>query len=95
MSVKKGDMVEFAREHYTHYPPADKSKILFGVAIENEKTVMGFPTVKVETVKGIEIAKYIYAYAWMGWVPEDLEAIYEKHNPPGPEDYDKNFEEGY
>jgi hypothetical protein len=56
---------------------------------------MGFPTVKVETSRGTELARYIYAYAWMGWVPEDLEAIYEKHNPPGPEDYDRNFEEGY
>jgi hypothetical protein len=92
MSIKKGDCVEFTRKYYQSYPPADKSVVLFGIAIENEGAD---GEVKVETAKGIEIAKYIYAYAWMGWIPEDLEAIYEKHNPPGPEDYDKNFEEGY
>jgi hypothetical protein len=70
--IKKGDAVEFTDNYYQNYPPKDKSVIKFGVALEDEND----GTVKVETSKGIEIARYIYAYAWSGWMPEDLEEIY-------------------
>lgn len=85
-SVKRGDLVEFTNEHHMNYPPADESLIRFGVAIEDEYN--GAVTVMLadgSTARAI----HIYAYAWMGWIPEGLEPILEQINPlPYDEDYD-------
>lgn len=87
--VQKGHLVEFSKDYHFSWPPADKSLILMGVAIEEEKPDH---TVRVETPKGIVTARYIHAYAWLGWMPEDLEPIYEKHNA---ETYDDPYAEEY
>ena len=75
MTIKRGDFIEFTDEWYINYPPPDKSKIKFGIAIEDTDSL---DNVKVRTVEGIETAKCIHAYAWAGWIPEELEEIYNK-----------------
>lgn len=79
MSIKRGDLVEFSDRHYHNYPPADPSLIRYGVAIEDARTDNS--PVRVETADGsIFTARYIYASGWAGWMPEDLESVYERIN---------------
>lgn len=73
--IKKGSMVEFTDKHYMNYPPEDTSVIKYGIAIEDESN----HTVKVKRGDGsIEVARYIHAYGWAGWVPDELQKLIEE-----------------
>jgi hypothetical protein len=79
--VKKGNPVEFTREYVAHYDVGDGENDLavFGIAIEDERSDR---TVMVELADGTTyLARYIHAYAWGGWLPDNLEETYLKHNP--------------
>lgn len=84
MGVKRGNPVEFTREWTNHHTIGEGE---FGIAIEDaraDKTVM------VELANGSRyLAKYIHAYAWTGWVPDELEELYEKYNA------DNDFDDDY
>jgi hypothetical protein len=81
--VKKGNPVEFTRKHIQHYTMGDGE---YGIAIEDERAD---GSVKVELASGeIYLAKHIHAFAWGGWMPEDLEKVWIKHNPPSFDDFD-------
>lgn len=72
--IKKGNPVEFTREYVRDYDIGDGE---YGIAIEDEAADK---TVKVELADGsIYQARYIHAYAWAGWLPDDLEAVHIKH----------------
>src|SRR5688572_5121729 len=71
--LKRGDLVEFTDNWYQHYPPVDTSVIKWGVATGKGN--------QVETVRGIETAKHIHSYAWAGWIPDEIEPIWEKYHP--------------
>lgn len=81
--IKKGNPVEFIRERRAH---ANLGEGEFGIAIEDGHSD---GSVIVELADGTNyLAMYVIAYAWAGWLPEDLEAAYEKHNPgSGGEDF--------
>lgn len=73
--IKKGNPVEFLREHKDYVIVGDGE---VGIATENERSD---GTVTVELANGSTfLAKHIVAYAWGGWLPEDLEATYDKYN---------------
>jgi hypothetical protein len=78
MKFEKGDLVEFTDEYYTYYPPSDTTKIKFGVVVED--TNDDSPRVMIAD-RSIVIAKIVYAYKWAGWIPEELEEIWEEFNP--------------
>jgi hypothetical protein len=76
MNVKKGDPVEFTRDYRQSYTLGTGE---YGIAIEDE-TPRG---VRVEMADGsIVLAEHIHACSWGGWLPEDLEDAFERHNPP-------------
>lgn len=83
--IKQGNAVEFTLKHPgAHYAMGGKDA-RYGIAIEEERTD---GSVTVELADGTTyLAKYIHAYAWSGWLPDDLEEAYMKHNPD-PEDYE-------
>ena len=82
-----GDLVEFTDRRYQHYPPKDTRVIRYGVAIEAENKEAG--TVKVKLANGAEATAYhIYAYAWIGWIPDGLEDVYMEINKIDPYGYD-------
>jgi len=77
--IKKGDMVEYSDDYHWNYTlggPFAK----YGVACEDEKN----NSIRVEIADGtfrtIPLNK-THAYAWAGWIPEDLESVWEKYNP--------------
>lgn len=78
--VKKGNPVEFTREHHQSYTiGGDDGE--YGIAIEDERPDH---SVMVELADGTTyLAKHIHAYAWGGWIPEELEPTFMKHNPSG------------
>src|ERR1700733_11893924 len=86
--IRTGNPVEFTREHRQNYTMGDG---LFGIAIEDERAD---GSVKVEMADGtIYHARHIHAYAWHGWLPEDLEPVYAKYNKDTyecPFDYEDN-----
>jgi hypothetical protein len=83
MRIKKGNPVEFTRQSVQHHTIGEGE---FGIAIEDEQPDL---TVKVELGSGeIYTARYIHAYAWGGWLPEDLEQVYLKHNPDSTDYFD-------
>lgn len=74
--IKKGDPVEFTRES-TRTHALGSGEV--GIAIESERDDH---SVTVELADGSTYrAQHIHAYGWGGWMPEELEAVYEKHNP--------------
>lgn len=74
-SVKKGNLVEFTRDHQDRYTFGDGE---FGVATENERPDH---TVMLELADGSNyLAKHIHAFGWAGWFPDELEVAYGKHN---------------
>ncbi len=77
-NLKRGDMVEFTDEYYKNYPPKDESKIKFGICVEDE--IQGKP-IKLKTKDGIETPNHIHALKWGGWIPEELESVYEEMFP--------------
>lgn len=88
-NIKRGDFIEFTDKHYQHYPPKDTSVIKFGIALEDTDAI---DNVKVRTKNGEEIAKVIHAYAWAGWIPEELEEIYVKEFCPPDRDWDIDWD---
>ena len=79
--VRRGELVEFTDDDYSHYPPVDASKIRFGVCIEDTDLSAGNGSCRVEISSGeIVIANYVWTYAWSGWMPDDLLEIYHKYN---------------
>lgn len=77
-NINRGDLVEFTDKYYTDYPPKDTSVIRYGVAMENEQSDR---TVKVALANGSWcIATHIHAYAWIGWIPEELEEVHAEIN---------------
>lgn len=73
--IQVGDPVEFTREHIANYTVGDGE---YGIAIENERSD---GSVMVELADGSTyLAKHIHAFAWSGWLPDDLEAVYNKYN---------------
>lgn len=82
MGVKKGNPVEFTREFKQHHVVGEGE---FGIAIEDERADR---TVTVELADGSTfLAKHIIACAWGGWLPDDLEDVYLKHNQDQDFDY--------
>jgi len=75
-NVKRGDLVEFTRDYRIDYTVGDGE---FGVAVEDERSDR---TVLVELADGSTYrARFIHAYAWGGWMPEELESTYMKYRP--------------
>jgi hypothetical protein len=78
MKIKKGNPVEFTRNNPRVYTIGGGDGE-YGIAIEDERDDM---SVTVELADGSTyLARHIHAYAWAGWLPDDLEPIYMKHNP--------------
>ena len=78
MMICKGQLVEFTDERKFHYTIGQEDA-LYGVAIEDRRKD---GTVMVEMADGTErTAVWIHAFAWGGWIPDGLEAVWEKHNP--------------
>lgn len=76
MLIKKGNPVEFLREPKAHVEVGNGE---FGIATEDENSD---GSVQVELSDGSFFqARHIIAYAWGGWLPEELEKVYLKHNP--------------
>jgi hypothetical protein len=75
MPIKKGDLVEYMDYPVFHFPPKDKKDVKYGISLENKDNVSN---IRVRTAHGEDIAKHIYSYAWAGWIPEELEKIYEE-----------------
>lgn len=74
-NIEKGNLVEFTRVPKQSYTMGDGE---YGVAIEDERPNR---TVMVELADGSRyLARYIHAYAWAGWFPEELEPVFEKYN---------------
>ena len=81
LEIKKGDLVEFTDEYHFDYTLGDKKLARYGVAIQAEDS----EGVVVELADGSQVkAKHIHAASWGGWIPEELEEIWEKYN----NDYD-------
>jgi hypothetical protein len=78
MTFEKGDLVEFTDDYYFYYPPSDESKIKFGVVVED--TNDDRPRVMIADYS-IVTANYVWSYKWAGWIPEELEEVWEKFNP--------------
>lgn len=73
--IKKGNPVEFTRKYQRHYAMGDGE---FGIAVEDERPD---GSVTVELADGSKyLARHIHAYAWGGWLPEELEPAYAKYN---------------
>lgn len=73
--IKKGAPVEFMRNRVSNFSPGDGE---VGIAAEDS---LADGSVKVELADGsFYQAKHIYAHSWGGWLPEDLEEIYERYN---------------
>ena len=77
-SIAKGNAVEYTDESVKDYT-LGKSLARFGIAVESEQN----GTVLVETLDGIHRipVNRVTAYGWAGWLPPELEAIWDKHNP--------------
>lgn len=85
--VKRGELVEFTREHVQHY---DGKDALFGVATEDERPD---GSVEVEMGDGTkQVARHIHSYAWGGWIPEELEDVYDKYMPEEIIDWEDDFD---
>ncbi len=79
-TIKKGDLVEFTRTPVRHYTMGDGE---VGVATEDERPD---GSVRVELANRSTFqARYIHAYGWGGWMPEDIEPIWAKYH--GGDDY--------
>jgi len=80
--IQKGNPVEFTRTQQRYHKTGDGE---FGIAIEDERPNV---TVMVELADGSHyLARHIHAYAWGGWLPEELEPVYEKYNRGSDDDY--------
>jgi hypothetical protein len=76
--VKRGDLVEFTDAFQTDYTMGDPMLARYGVAIEDATT---HDSVVVKLADGSTVAaRHIMAYAWGGWMPADLEAVYAEVN---------------
>jgi|PlaIllAssembly_1097288.scaffolds.fasta_scaffold1643145_2 hypothetical protein len=71
--VQRGVPVEF-----TH-----NGKVGFGICAKTGK--LG-EEIEIETTHGIVKTWHILAYAWAGWMPEEIIKIWEKHNPTSVDD---------
>jgi hypothetical protein len=79
--IKKGNAVEFTRDYRQNYTMGTGE---YGIAVEDERSDH---SVTVELKDGSTYrARHIHAYAWMGWIPEELEDAQMRHSPP--DDYD-------
>jgi hypothetical protein len=80
--IKKGNPVEFTRKPCAHYTMGDGE---YGIAIEDERPDH---SVTVVLANGdTYLARHIHAYAWSGWLPEELESVFALHNPQYDFDY--------
>lgn len=80
--IRKGDPVEFSREYIAHYIMGTGE---IGIATEDER-VSGSVTVELADGSTL-LAVHIHAYAWAGWLPEELESVRMKYAPVSvPED---------
>ena len=85
-SIKKGHPVEFTRKYAQHHTAGDGE---FGIAIEDERPDR---TVTVELADGSHyLARYIHAYAWAGWLPEELEPVWAKYHPESEGPFDEDI----
>jgi len=85
-TIKKGDLIEFTRDYRRDYTMGTGE---YGIAIEDERPDN---SVMVELADGTNyLAKYIHAFTWMGWVPEELEEIQMKHRSEYDDDYGDIF----
>jgi hypothetical protein len=83
MKIKKGDPVEFTRQYKQHHTLGEGE---YGIATEDERSDH---SVQVELADGSTyLARHICAYAWAGWLPENLEETHLKYNPPYQDDED-------
>lgn len=81
--IKKGNPIEFTRTNPRSYSMGSGE---YGIAIEDERADA---SVMVELADGSTyLARYIHAYAWGGWLPDELEPVYAKHNTMDEEYYD-------
>ena len=85
-TIKKGDPVEFTRQLVQNYKMGDGE---FGIAVEDQRPDR---SVMVELADGSKyLARHIHAFAWSGWMPEELEPIWEKYHREGGEELE-NFD---
>ena len=81
--IKKGNPVEFTRDYRQYYTMGTGE---YGIAIEDERLDR---SVTVELADGSTyLAKHIHDYAWMGWLPDELEKVRYKHNDSYGDYYD-------
>lgn len=72
--VQRGDLVEFTDAYQADYTMGDPTRARYGVAIEDSTS---HDSAVVKLADGsVVTARHIMAYAWSGWMPEDLEAVY-------------------
>ncbi len=77
--IHKGDLVEFTDKFIRDYPPTDTSVIRYGVAMADYPANV---PVLVKLADGKTVyAVHIHAYGWAGWMPEDLEEVWNELNP--------------
>lgn len=75
--IRKGDPVEFSDGYHQHYEMGGKFA-RYGIATEPERPD---GSVEVELADGSKtVARYIHAYAWGGWLPEELEPVHDRYN---------------
>lgn len=81
--LKRGSLVEFTDTYHRQYPPEDDTLVKFGISTK----IQPVDNCEVRTIRGVEIARYVYAYDWAGWMPESLEIIYAREFLYDVEDY--------
>lgn len=74
--IKKGALVEFTDTFHRDYTIGDKRYARYGICTKDLQDYS--KTLEVRTTKGVETAKFVMAHSWIGWIPEELEEIYEK-----------------
>lgn len=91
-TIRKGDPVEFTLKN--PYPGTYSGEgALFGIATEDERPNR---TVEVEMADGSkQVVIHIHAYAWSGWLPDDLEKIAAKYAPADELDYESLADQAY